>query len=347
MIDGRLFEFREAKEADPRLLYDFEPPLRVTAVLSASGSDENSRAEAAPQWQGMIEAIQQHLGQPNALPISLSVLVGERDLLDSISGLHMPWIQGGLITDREGLLQRIKESRPHFAHFFCHGTSDEIPHLKIGSYTDWEAGRDGTIAITAGELRALADPKQEVWLVILNCCESATRARDARGIASSLVAAGFPAALGMREGIDVQLAHALCRSFYPALLNQIEKAVPDGPKRDIEWAQALSIVRAQLAGEHQNVPAQVAARDCKTWTIPALYTRREPFILKRIAVRAAAPQGLSEAKRRQIDYLQELQRQRTKAAEDYKDLPAEALSDILQDFDKQLAKATQRLKETI
>jgi hypothetical protein len=348
-LDSRwpIVRVREAKEADPRLLYDFEPPLRITAILSAAGSDAQSRAPAALQWKGMIDAIQQCLAQPNAIPIALTVLVGEEDLRDQIDSLQMPWIQSGLITDREGLLQRIKDSRPHLLHFFCHGTSEEIPHLKIGSYTDWEAERDGTIAITAGELRQLADPRQEVWLVTLNCCESATRARDACGIASSLVAAGFPAALGMREVIDVQLAHKLCQSFYPALFDLIDQAVPDGPKRDIEWAQALSTVRAELAGACGNgLPAQQAARGSKTWTIPALYTRREPFLLKRIAAQAAAPPGLSVAKKRQIDYVQELQRQRTKAAEDYKDLPPESLSDILKDFDKQLAKATQRLKET-
>jgi hypothetical protein len=231
-------------------------------------------------------------------------------------------------------------------HFFCHGTSDEIPCLKIGSFTDWEAERDGTIAITGKELRD-ADQNKEIWLVTLNCCESATRARDGRGLASSLVAAGFPAAVGMREVIDVQLAHKLCESFYPALLELIDQAVPGGPDTEIEWAQALSNVRAKLAAaSRQGAPAQQAARDCKSWTIPALYARTEAFRLKRFASRAAAPPGLSEAKRHQIDYIQELQRQRTKAAEDFKDLPPGALSDILQEYDKQLAEATLRLTQT-
>jgi hypothetical protein len=338
---------RETKEADPRLLYNFEPPLRITAVLSAAGGDSQARAPAAPQWKGLYDTIRKGLAAPNAMPVELTVLVGEEALRDQIVSLHLPWIQCGLITDRDGLLEKIKDSHPHLLHFFCHGTSDEIPHLKIGSYTDWEAERDGTIAITGMELRQLADPKQEIWLVTLNCCESAMQARDARGLASSLIAAGFPAAIGMREIIDVQFAHELCESFYPALLDLIAQAVPGGPNRDIEWAQALSKVRAKVAAAcRAGLPAQQAARDCKTWTIPALYTRREPFLLKRIAAQAEAPPGLSEAKRRQIDYIQQLQRQRTKAAEDYKDLPPDALSDILQDYDKQLAKATVRLTQT-
>ncbi len=338
---------RETKK-DPRRLYNFEPPLRITAILSAAGGDAQTRAPAAPQWKSIYDTIRRSLAAPNAMPVELTVLVGEEDLRDQIVSLQMPWIECGLIADREALLEKIKDSRPHLLHFFCHGTSDEMPHLKIGSFTDWEAERDATIAITGMELRELADPEQETWLVTLNCCESAMQARDARGLASSLIEAGFPAAIGMREMIDVQFAHSFCESFYPALLALIAQAVPGGPDRDIEWAQALSKVRAKLAAASRaGLPAQLAARDCKTWTIPALYIRREPFLLKRIATQAAAPPGLSEAKRHQIDYIQQLQRLRTKAAEDSKDLPPEALNDILQDYDKQLAKATLRLTQTI
>jgi len=337
----------EAKEADPRLLYNFEPPLRITAVLSAAGKDDLTRAPAAPQWRAMYQAIQNGLAGPNPIPILLTVLVGEESLRDEIRGSQVPWIQCEYITDKDGLLEKIKSARPHLLHFFCHGTSEEVPHLQIGSFTDWEAEQEGTIAITAVELRQLADPKQGIWLVTLNCCESATQARDGRGLASSLVEAGFPAALGMRERIDVQLAHQVCESFYPALLQLIDQAAPDGPNYDIEWAQALSRVRAKLAEAcMKGSTAQEAARSFKSWTIPALYARREPFVLKRIAPPAATPPGLSDAKKRQIDYIQELQRQRTKASEDYKDLPPEALRDILDDFDQQLAKATARLKQT-
>lgn len=349
-LDDRwpIVRVREAKEANPRLVYDFEPPLRITAVLSAAGSDARTRAPAAPQWRGMYQAIQKRLTAAGALPVALTVLVGEAELRAEIDGLGQTWIQCGLITDREGLLEKIKESRPQLLHFFCHGTSDEMPHLKIGSYSDWEAGLDGKIAITAGELRQLADPQQNIWLVTLNCCESATRARDARSIASSLVAAGFPAALGMREVIDVQYAHKLCETFYPALLELIGKAAVGGGQQDIEWAQALSSVRAGLAVACVGgTPAQQAARGTKTWTIPALYTRTEAFLMRPIAAPVPPPPVLSVAKKKKIDYLLELQRQRSKAAEDYKDLPGETLKDLLGDFDNEIAKVMQELRKTV
>ena len=338
---------RAAKVADPRIEYNFELPLRITAVLSAAGGTENARAPAAPQWKEMYDTIRQNLAAPNAMPVELTVLVGEESLRDEITNLQMPWIRCGLIADRDSLLQTIKDSRPHLLHFFCHGTADEIPHLKIGSFTDWEAERDGTIAITGEVLRRSADPNQEIWLVTLNCCESAKQTRDARGLASRLVEAGFPAVIGMREIIDVDVAHKFCKWFYPALLDLIAQAEADGPNRDIEWAQAVTVVREKLANASgKGIPPQQAAKDCKMWTIPALYTRREPFLLKRIGATKVVPPGLSDAKKRQIDYILTLQGQRTKAAEDYKDLPPEALKDILQDFDNQLAKATLRLKET-
>jgi hypothetical protein len=348
-LDNRwpVVRVRDTSEADPRLVYDFEPPLRIVAVLSAAGKDEATRVPASPQWDSLLRAITGAQSRPNFVPVELTVFVGEEGLLNKINTLQRSWIRCSLITDREGLLQAIRDSSPHLLHFFCHGTSEEIPHLTIGSFTDWEAERDGTIAVTAGELRQSADPNKEIWLVTLNCCESAMRARDAKGIASSLVLAGFPAALGMREMIDVKLAHALCESFYPAVLDLIAEAKVDGPVRSIEWAQALSIVRGRLAITGQaGSPAQQAARNCKDWTIPVLYTRREGFQLKRIAARANPLLGLSPGKRHLIDYLQELQRQRTKAAEDYKDLPPDALKAILDDFDSQLAKATKQLKES-
>jgi hypothetical protein len=337
---------RKAIEVDPRLLYDFEAPLRITAILSAAGADATTRAPALPQWTALYAPILKALAKPGAIPVALTILVGEESLRDHIRSLNQSWIHCAFITDKSELLQDIKDSHPHILHFFCHGTSEEIPHLQIGSFIDWEAEREGTLAITAMELRQLADPKQGIWLVTLNCCESATQARDGRGLASSLVAAGFPAALGMREKIDVGLSHTVCESFYPALLELIAKPLPDGPSCEIEWAQALCRVRAKLADSNQNgKPTQEAARSCKSWTIPALYSRSEPFGLKRIVPQATVP-GLSPAKRRQIDYILELQKQRTKAAEDYKDLPREALDAILADFDAQLAKATEKLKRT-
>jgi hypothetical protein len=85
---------------------------------------------------------------------------------------------------------------------------------------------------------------------------------------------------------------------------------------------------------------QAAARGSKSWTIPALYTRREPFFLKRL------PGAISQARQHVIDLIRTLMEQRNKAAEDYKDLSAGALKAILTDFDAKVAAAEIQLAQT-
>jgi hypothetical protein len=333
---------REVMETEPVSVYTLEPPLRITVVLSAAGRTPQTRAPARPQWDRVRETVDKHLQVNNPVQVKVTVFAGEEDLRNHIRDANLPWVTAGLIADQASFLNAIKDSRPQILHFFCHGTAEGIPHLRIGSYTDWEVEREPSIALTARELRQSADPDQNTWLVTLNCCESATRAADARSLASSLVAAGFPAALGMREAIEVQQAHLLCEFFYPKVMEMIRRVPVGGAATEIEWAKALSVARANFVAQYNaGVPAQEAAGSCKIWTIPALYTRREPFFLKRIA---PAPPGLSQEKQEIIDYIRTLQQQRAKAAEDYKDLPPPALTAILNDLDNQIAAKTAELQ---
>jgi len=218
---------REVMETEPVSVYTLEPPLRITVVLSAAGRTPQTRAPARPQWDRVRETVDKHLQVNNPVQVKVTVFAGEEDLRNHIRDANLPWVTAGLIADQASFLNAIKDSRPQILHFFCHGTAEGIPHLRIGSYTDWEVEREPSIALTARELRQSADPDQNTWLVTLNCCESATRAADARSLASSLVAAGFPAALGMREAIEVQQAHLLC-GFFLSQSNGDDQAGPCG-----------------------------------------------------------------------------------------------------------------------
>jgi hypothetical protein len=333
---------RDVIETVPVPVYTLQPPLRITVVLSAAGSTALTRAPAKPQWDHVRDTIEKHLQAPNSVPVKVTVFAGEEDLRNAIRAANLPWVTAELIADKSSLLDAMKDTRPQILHFFCHGTAETTAYLRIGSYTDWEAERDPTIAITARELRQSADPDQNTWLVTLNCCESATRAADARSLASSLVRAGFPAALGMREAIDVQHAHLLCQFFYPKVMEMIRQVPLGGAGTEIEWAKALSVARSRFVANYDaGVPPQEAARSFKIWTIPALYTRREPFLLKRIA--PAAPE-FSQKKQDLVDYIKTVQQLRAKTAEDSKDLTQAALADILKDFDDKIAAKTVELQ---
>lgn len=337
-----IVRMREVIEIEPVPVYTLEPPLRITVVLSAAGSTEQTRAPAKPQWEHVRETVEKHLHAANSVDVKVTVFTGEEELLNTIQQTNLPWVRAEVIADKSSLLEGIKDTRPQILHFFCHGTAEETPHLRIGTYTDWEAEEEPSIALVPRELRQGADPEQNTWLVTLNCCESATRAADARSLANSLVRAGFPAALGMREVIDVQHAHLLCQFFYPKVMEMIRQVPVGGPATEIEWAKALSVARSRFVENYNSgLPPQEAATKCKTWTIPALYTRREPFFLKRIA--GAAPR-LSKKKQDIVDYIRTLQQQRTNTAEDCKDLPPPALAAILKDFDDQIAAKTAELQ---
>jgi hypothetical protein len=340
-----IMRMRAAVQVEPRPIYTLEPPLRITVVLSAAGSSEQNRAPGAPQWQRIHDTVEKHLAVKDAIPVSVTVLTGEKDLRDAIGNLKKPWAQANLIADKSSLLEQIEESSPHILHFFCHGISDQTPYLRVGSYADWEGELEPSIAITASELRQKADPKENVWLVTLNCCESALRAGNVRGFASSLVRAGFPAAVGMREVVEVEHAHLLCQSFYPEVIKMIGRVPERGAETEIEWANALWKARMDLAEKGSNVPAQTAGQCSKVWTIPALYVRPEPFLLKRIAQSQPAQISMFAEKTKLIEYIQALQQQRVKAAEDYKDLPPPALNAILSDLDNQIVAKTAELSK--
>jgi CHAT domain len=343
-LDARwpIVRMRETtEETAPRAVYEFVAPVRIAVVLSAAGGTPATRAPALPQWLKIQQTLQKHLAAPNALPLELLVLTCEEQLRDTIRAANFAGVSAGLIADKEDLIGRIRDMGPNLLHFFCHGTAEETPHLQIGTYNDWEAQQEPSIALEARELRQRADKDQNVWLVTLNCCESATRAGDARSLANSLVAAGFPAALGMREAIDVETAHLLCEFFYPAAFNLIGSAAEGGSPVVIEWAAALHEARSGLVNScAAGAVPQAAARSCKTWTIPVLYTRREPILIKRL------PGGISAARKRIIDFIRVVQQQRAKAAEDYKDLPPEVLAPLLQDFDDKIKQAITQLQNT-
>jgi hypothetical protein len=329
---------RDVTESEPVLEYSLQPPLRLLGVLSAAGSSALTRASAQPELQKVLDTFQQYLAKPNALPVRVYLLLGEESVRDAARAMNLPWLTADLIADKADLLNKIRVFAPHLLHFFCHGTTEEIPHLQIGSRMDWELDQDGSIAVTAKELSQQADPDQGVWLVTLNCCESAARTRDARSLASSLVASGFPTAIGMREAVNVQLAHLLCGQLYPAILKMLSAVPENGPVVEIEWACVLYDARAALVNQCTAAVPVFAARECKYWTIPVLYTRREPFRFKRLPVSVISPEKLRLAQKLQV-----LQQQRTKIAQDFKDLPPAALQGILADLDTEIGATVAQL----
>jgi hypothetical protein len=319
---------------DPQEEYQFEPPLRIMAILSASGSDVATRVPGKPEWESLLGGGVDRLDAAG-LSVRLHVLTGEEQLKNTIDNAaqNLDWVSTDWIVDKDQVFSAIRAFEPHILHFFCHGTTELSPHLQIGSRSDWVAEKEGSIPISADELRERADPQKLIWVIALNACESATQTKDARSLVNELVGQGFPAAIGMREKAAAAHAHKFCRLFYRAVVRMLQTIPEGGPAQEIEWASALYEARRELGAQDQPaIPLQEAARASKYWTIPVLYTRPEPFKLKRMASKPGL--SLSE-KMKLLAERKELVGQKEKLAAD-SGTPQELKTGILKEFDDKI-----------
>jgi hypothetical protein len=322
--------------------YQFAAPLRIMAILSAAGSDAATRVPGILEWESLLGQGADRL-DAGGLPVRLHVLTGEEQLKNTIDGAaqNLDWVSTDWIVDKDQVLSAIRHFSPHILHFFCHGTTESSPHLQIGSRSDWVAETDGSIPISADELRERADPQKLIWVVALNACESATKTKDARSLVNELVGQGFPAAIGMREKAAAAHAHKFCRLFYRAVVRMLQAIPEGGPAQEIEWASALYEARMDLGAQGlPAIPLQESARVSKYWTIPVLYTRPEPFKLKRIASKPGL--ALSEM-RELLAERKKLVGQREELAAD-SGTPQEIKAGVLKEFDDQIEKIDATLR---
>ena len=284
---------------EPEILRTFKPPLRAMIILTAAG------VSAAPEWNAIYNALSRT--RPHA---KLKIIVCERALKKAIDDLGNPDIKAEYLQSASLLLKAIDDFSPHILHFFCHGSTEGGPHLQLATLDDVEAGRaNGTVTLEPSQLIHDTHLSKCLWLATLNCCKGAAAGGgEVDSIASGLVNAGFPAVVGMREGIDTSDAHLFCETFYPEVRKQIEKCVKaSGQQVEIEWARALRVPRARLCEKHSmdGQTLAVAATRSKEWTLPVMYVRPEPF---KLHVRPAKPTLSAEEQRRlqaKIDRLRE------------------------------------------
>jgi hypothetical protein len=212
------------------------------------------------------------------------------------------WIECGFVPDQAGLFDQIGTFEPHLVHFFCHGKASAPPFIQAGNRIDFKRNQPGSVTLEATQLRQRADPNENIWLVTLDCCETALGGGDntsrSRPFASSLVLEGIPAVIGMREPLDQAVATRFCGLFYTRFLSDLRKGMlaarSSGTPFEIQWASALFAARQELCvfKDPTRVFSKVA-ETAKDWTIPVLYTRPEPFSISL----APDPQGVTPVDR--------------------------------------------------
>jgi hypothetical protein len=299
--------------------YAFNLPIRLMAIMSATN------ISARQEWDALYES-----AKGLQLPILLHALVGEDELKAHIESLTDPNVNTMVSTlppQGEDVLEEIEQFAPNILHFFCHGSTVDGPHLLLATRADWVVGRgDSSVILEAGSLSRVKNLNRHTWLVVLNCCLGAAASERTHSLARSLVKAGFPAVIGMREIVDSGDANTFCQKFYESLFNELKQiAKLDDEAVDVCWAKLLHRPRRGLRDSHAagKIPSKAAA-ETKQWTLPVLYVRKSPFKLRT----PSKNETLSdfEKLKRQIE-LSQLRIERAKLAA-LPDTPKEALDEL-------------------
>ena len=265
---------------------------------------------------------------------------GEEALLELIKGEIAAGLKGvrvDPVPDRgSGLERELNEFGPHILHFFCHGSASHgLPRLEIATILDWMQGSEtGSLKLSVSELqnmRALSD----VWLVVLNCCESGRAEEHTHSIAHMLVANVVPAAIGTLEPFDVSDADELCTGFYPLLFDELARSLHDDNGDswvELEWATALRGARRSLSEKHDNDPS-----NHREWALPVLYVRPQPWLLKK-------PSAIAPAAAHDADLIERWQQKSEVVAGHLKALPPDSDMDVREAILNVLAGAPDWLK---
>jgi len=245
---------------------DFQPPLRVLAVIAAD--DDPERDWDTSEWVALLGAL-----ETADFRVSVKALVANPRVLAEIEAADSSnvGVEATYVGRRRDVVREITSFEPNILHFFCHGRdAGGKPSLRIST-------RGSVNAVAAPITFEAADiPVQtasELWLVVLNCCGSAAADHHVGSFAFTLVEGGVPAVVGMRQEVEVTHANAFTESFYEALMSELRKPLERlNEQVEIDWPATMHMPRMAIAemcaGEDGT---RVAAESSREWTLPALY----------------------------------------------------------------------------
>ena len=263
---------------------DFEPPLRIMAVLGAA------EVPAIGEWKALADGLAN-----TTFPIAISVLYAEDDVRDAVRAFDHPSIEATaepVPSTPTALVQKIMAFRPNLLHVFSHGPSvNESAWLQIATRASWPNATGNHVVLETKDLgtKAITD---SVWVLSLNVCRGAA-AGGSGSLVYSLLNRGFPVVAGMREPEDDIDAHLFCRGFYRAMTDLLGRPIAGGPDVDLDLAALMYEPRLEICNGHSNgAPCSQAAMTSREWTLPVLYVR--PFGL---TIRRRQPAGVRSPRR--------------------------------------------------
>jgi hypothetical protein len=249
----------------------FRVPVRISAVISALGIDEQIR-----EWEVLRSAAD--ASRANGLPVELQLFTGDAAVYAQATAdaaANRPWITvAGVPESYARLFSEMRKFRPNVLHFFCHGhASDNAQQLEIAIKSDYDDSSitHGSVIVTKETLVEFGERLQNPWLIVLNCCEGAQATSESPSLAYRLVSTAFPAALAMLEPVDASDAYEFTRAIYESLfteLSELRRKLSAGDPLTFEWATITHAARDAINAMHQG-----KARMQRAWALPALYVR--------------------------------------------------------------------------
>jgi hypothetical protein len=251
---------------------DFEPPLRVMAILGAA------RVPAAEEWDALFAG----LGSAT-FPVHVRVLAAEAAVEERARTAAHPniTVEASGIPPGRDVLTAIEEYRPHLLHFFSHGRVNHgFPEIQVATRSSWPHDDDPGHIVLEPKAFATLSALQAPWVVTMNVCRGA-QAGGTGSLAFSLLSIGFPAVAGMREPVGERVAHAFAKGFYRALVRDLNRATADGPIV-LDLASALFEPRMEICETLKQVAScRESAAVQREWTLPVLYVREGGIAIQR------------------------------------------------------------------
>jgi hypothetical protein len=306
-------------------LRTFTPPLKIMAVMSAVG------VPADLEWAALREAID---AAGISLDLELSLWLGERDLARQIEAdMRDAELRGSvtMLSSADKLTAGLKRFDPHILHFFCHGSGGDSPRLQLATRRDHVRGHGSSIVLESLQLRNFG---RGTWIVALNCCEGGSDADGVRSIAYLLIAAGYPATVGMREPVSSANAALFTRAFYSSLFAELDAQLVPGEEVELEFAASLITPRRELRDLYRQATPNEAAARHRGWTLPVLYMRPDPLRIKRVK---SDPAHSAADRRATTGYVNTLLRYKLEA-------PHDTPADVMDAIDAEIVRALGKLE---
>jgi len=257
----------------------YRPPLRVLAINSAAGVD------GVDEWKQLYEGLKANRGQTD---FCLHTVLADDSIRQAIEAAGDPALSYSWLHSADPLVRRfddmlideIRRFNPHILHFFCHGMAAASPMLELATKSEKVTGSArGTVILDENFFTTVNPADTNIWLVVLNCCEGASRAESC-SLARRIVEIGFPAAIGMRQAVEVRDATAFCGEVYRKIGDLLYKRFGQGGgKGEIDWVTALTEPRRRICVDR--VHSVAMADQVMEWTYPVIYVRHQPFHLER------------------------------------------------------------------